>query len=113
MEHVRAAKRIVIAVTTEARFALQPGVPAVREQVAGYAGPCRIGLFAAKFMASQAVRRILNEHSPLAAPEITICASAWPSGVWNGCWPGRGLWLPGPGKNPAMAAGGRGGRDRA
>lgn len=72
MEHVRAGTLTAIAVTTEGRAALLPNVPAVGEQVPGYAVPFWIGVFAAKSTSPEAVSRMLTELAPLAAPDSEL-----------------------------------------
>jgi tripartite-type tricarboxylate transporter receptor subunit TctC len=69
LEHVRAGTLRVLGVTTEARAPALPEAPALGEQVPGYVVPFWFGLFAAKATPEEAVRRVLAELAPLAAPE--------------------------------------------
>ncbi|MBP0464684.1 tripartite tricarboxylate transporter substrate binding protein [Roseomonas sp. PWR1] len=68
LEHIRAGTIRPIGVTTQARAPLLPDVPAIGEQIAGYAVPFWFGLFAAKQTAPEAIRRMNAELAPLAAP---------------------------------------------
>jgi tripartite-type tricarboxylate transporter receptor subunit TctC len=69
LEHIRAGTARCIAVTTEARAPLLPDVPAVREEVPGFASTLWYGLFASKATPPEAIRRMLAELAPLRAPE--------------------------------------------
>lgn len=68
LEHIRAGTIRPIGVTTATRAPLLPDVPAIGEQVPGYAVPFWFGLFAAKQTAPEAIRRMNAELAPLAAP---------------------------------------------
>jgi tripartite-type tricarboxylate transporter receptor subunit TctC len=69
LEHIRAGTARCIAVTTEARAPLLPDVPAVREEVPGYASTLWYGLFASKATPPEAIQRMLAELAPLRVPE--------------------------------------------
>lgn len=69
LEHVRSGTVRALAVTTEARAPLLPDVPAMQEQVPGYAATLWYGLFAAKATAPEAVQRLLTELQTLRAPK--------------------------------------------
>ncbi len=68
LEHVRAGTVRAIGVTTAARAALLPDVPAVGEVVAGYAVPFWFGLFAARGTPDAVIARMNAELAPLAVP---------------------------------------------
>jgi tripartite-type tricarboxylate transporter receptor subunit TctC len=72
LEHARAGTLRVLAVTTQARAPALPEVPALGEQVQGYVVPFWFGLFAAKATQDEAVRRVLAELAPLAAPDSDL-----------------------------------------
>jgi tripartite-type tricarboxylate transporter receptor subunit TctC len=72
LEPVRAGTMRVIAVTTAERAPALPDVPALREQVDGYAVPFWFGLFAGKATPAEGVRRLLAELAPLAAPDSEL-----------------------------------------
>ncbi|WP_237213030.1 Bug family tripartite tricarboxylate transporter substrate binding protein [Falsiroseomonas oryziterrae] len=72
LEHVRAGTMRVLAVTTAERAPALPEVPALREQVTGYVVPFWFGLFAGKATPPEAIRRVLAELAPLAAPDSEL-----------------------------------------
>lgn len=69
LEHIRAGTARCLAVTTEARAPLLPGVPSVSELVPGFAATLWYGLFAAKATPPEAIQRLLAELQRLRAPE--------------------------------------------
>jgi tripartite-type tricarboxylate transporter receptor subunit TctC len=72
LEHIRAGTIRPIGVTTATRAPLLPEVPAIGEQIPGYAVPFWFGLFAAKQTAPEAIRRMNAELAPLAAPSSEL-----------------------------------------
>lgn len=69
LEQIRAGQLRALGVTTEGRAALLPEVPAIAEQMPGYAVPFWFGLFAGRATPAEGVRRVLAELPALAAPE--------------------------------------------
>ena len=69
IEHIRAGTARCIAVTTPARAALLPDVPAVAELVPGFTATLWYGLFAAKATAPVAIERMMRELTTLRAPD--------------------------------------------
>lgn len=72
LEHIRAGTARAIGVSTATRAPLLPDVPAIGEQVPGFAVPFWFGLFAAKQTAPEVVQRINAELAPLAAPDSEL-----------------------------------------